>query len=87
MSHLCVQFVSLAYHFSFLYHRVVAGSFRTDVWLERVYVRKVNWKPTKVKAVVGQNKQELQFKMLDDNVLVIRKPGFKFSDDWLITIG
>lgn len=67
--------------------RPVAGAFRTDVWLERVYVRKINWKPTKVKAVIGQSKTELQFKMLDEDVLVIRKPGFKFSDEWLITIG
>ena len=71
-----------------MYHRrPVAGSLKPDVWLERVYVRKINWKPTRVKAVVGESKTLLQFKMLDDDVLVIRKPGLKFGDDWLITIG
>lgn len=67
--------------------RVVSGSFQSDVWVERVYVRKLSWKPTRVRAVFGDSRTELQFKLLDDDVLVIRKPGFKFSQDWQITIG
>lgn len=70
-----------------LCRRVVSGSFQSDVWVERVYVRKLSWKPTRVRAVVGDSRTELQFKLLDDDVLVIRKPGFKFSQDWQITIG
>ena len=79
---------SFKYSHGHLTNTVVSGLLKTDVWLERVNIRKIDWKPTKVKlsdkttGVVSQ----LQFKIVDDT-LVIRKPGVKLSSEWTITIG
>ena len=63
------------------------GKYDTDVWIERVYIRQINWKPSKVKVTQGESTEQLEFKQPESDVIVIRKPGVKLTRDWVITIG
>jgi alpha 1,3-glucosidase len=80
---------SFRYFNGHLVNSVQAGGLKTDVWVERVYIRKIDWKPTVVKLTDKKTQQvtKLQFKIVGDDVLVIRKPGVKVSDEWTITVG
>ena len=77
---------SFKYSHGHLTNKITSGQLKTDVWLERVYVRKINWKPTKVKVTVGETSTQLQFKFVNEDTLIIRKPGVKMSDEWVISI-
>lgn len=63
------------------------GKYDTDVWIERVYIRQINWKPSKVKVTQGESTEQLEFKQPESDIIVIRKPGVKLTRDWVITIG
>jgi len=69
-----------------LSNHVMKGNLKTDVWLERVNIRQIKSKPSKVRVTVGGKTTFLEFKMIHDNILVIRKPEVKMSSEWVITI-
>jgi len=78
----------ITYQRKTLNYKIVDGSHDTKVWLERVVIYQFTSKPQRVEARLNDDSAvSLQFKYYPDNqVLVIRKPGFNLAKNWTIKI-
>jgi len=83
------QFLLTGFEFSHghLRNTPIEGELKSNVWIERVVIRRIGWKPAKAKVSHGSSTTQLAFKMPNEDVVIIRKPGVKVSDPWTLTIG